>query len=158
MTHNASKDEFRAADGDAVALLDRLPPEQLARLVAPYAVRDRRLARRDALIREVAGELYGHKQHGFSGALSAALKEFSARGFDRDAAFDTPQQSRLRSILDANNGKPLGKVAIQNVLNGNRTPPFNESLRKFVAGSARTPGMRKISELLASFSAAPDPI
>lgn len=114
---------YRDNAADVMDMLDHIPTDKLKALTSRSAIREHLLARRDALIREVVGELYGHLQRGFAGALATRLKRFYDVGFGDDPKLDKGDETHLRTILVANNNKPLGKRQLQNILNGHRTPP-----------------------------------
>jgi hypothetical protein len=118
-----SNDPLKAFAASFTDAFDALPPTIAAEIVSPYRQQQRRLTRRDDLIREVAGELFGHLPRGFAGALAKRLKDFSDVGFNRDPKFDKLDEPRLRAILLANNNKTLGNRQIQSILAGHRTPP-----------------------------------
>lgn len=116
--------EARDTISDAVAALCEQDVERLLFRLSPAVRRQKRLDRRDAMIRELAASRYSDLPKGVAAAIERDLKNFEARGYRRTSALDDASQSLMRRILDAGDlaRRVPKKRAILNILAGHRTP------------------------------------
>lgn len=116
--------EARDTISDAVAELSEADIERLLFRLSPVVRRQKRLDRRDALIRELAASRYSDMLKGTAAAIERDLQNFEKRGYRRASAHDDAAQSLMRRILDAGDlaRRVPKKRAILNILAGHRTP------------------------------------
>jgi hypothetical protein len=99
-------------------LFDALPSGARAEITSPSGRRRRRLHKRNALIRNVAGDYYAHLPSDFARALEHDMRLFRDAGYKCDPKFDTAPQAKLRAILDMNGGKCLGVKMLKTIVGG----------------------------------------
>jgi hypothetical protein len=115
-------------------------------VLPPWRARQRRLARRDELVRalavlQLADNLVSGRQ--MAAALARALARYAAAGWrferDRPAPAD-PRRALLWRILATNQGKAMSKGAVRRALAG------SQSGRRWATGGCIAPGHQQIDD------------